>query len=96
VIVAADLKLLLSYLGFTLWISSALTVGSLFVLRRQLAEGVTPVWGYPYVPGLYVSLTLVLAAIAGSREPVQLAAALVTIASGSLAFFLLERTRRHR
>jgi hypothetical protein len=46
------------------------------------------VWGYPFTPVFYVLVTLVLAGIAGWREPVQLLAAVVTIVSGSVVYYL--------
>lgn len=93
VIVIADLKDLLSYLGFTLSISAALTVASLFVLRtRQGAEAV-PVPGYPLTPAVFVITTLILAALAGQRNPAELAAALITILSGSAVFFIVKKLR---
>jgi APA family basic amino acid/polyamine antiporter len=89
VIAAADIKNLLSYLGFTLSLSAALTVASLFVLRRRGTD--IAVWGYPFTPALYVLATLILAGMAGWRSPVELIAALITILSGSAVFALLKR-----
>lgn len=94
VILAADLKTLLSYLGFTLSLSSALTVASLFFLARRGHEDFRPGWGYPVVPAVYIFVTLVLAMIAAARAPAQFTAALVTIASGSLVYYLLQYSRR--
>lgn len=91
-ILVADLKELLSYLGFTLSLSSALTVASVFVLARREGGRFRPSVGHPVVPAVYVAATLALAALAGQREPAQLAAAIVTIASGWGAYLLLRRT----
>jgi len=87
VIALADLRGLLGYLGFTLSISSALTVVSLFVIAARHGRSAVVVWGYPVTPVLYVAVTLLLAGIAGWREPVQLLAALVTIVSGSIVYY---------
>lgn len=92
VILVADLKELLSYLGFTLSLSAALTVASVFVLARREGDRFRPSPGHPVVPAVYVAATLGLAALAGLREPAQLAAALVTIASGWGAYLLRRRT----
>lgn len=86
-ILVSDLRGLLGYLGFTLSISAALSVASLFVIARREGRGALAVWGYPLTPLLYVLATLVLAALAGRREPLQLLAALVTIVSGSVVFY---------
>ena len=86
-ILLSDLRGLLSYLGFTLSISAALSVASLFVIARREGRQSIVVWGYPFTPIFYVAATLLLAAIAGRREPVQLLAALITIVSGSVVYY---------
>lgn len=87
VISLSDLRGLLSYLGFTLSISGALTVSSLFVLARRHGRSAVSVWGYPVTPAFYVTATLVLAIIAGRRSPVELLTAVITIASGCVVFY---------
>jgi len=86
-ILLSDLRGLLGYLGFTLSISAALSVASLFVLARREGHGSVAVWGYPWTPLFYVLATLTLAVLAGRREPMQLLAAVVTIVSGSVVFY---------
>jgi APA family basic amino acid/polyamine antiporter len=86
-ILLSDLRGLLGYLGFTLSISAALSVASLFVIARREGRRAIAVWGYPLTPIFYVAATLILAAIAGRREPIQLLAALITIASGSVVYY---------
>ena len=86
-ILLSDLRGLLGYLGFTLSISAALSVASLFVIARREGRGSVAVWGYPLTPVFYVAATLVLAVIAGRREPMQLLAAVITIVSGSVVFY---------
>jgi APA family basic amino acid/polyamine antiporter len=87
VIAMSDLRGLLSYLGFTLSLSAALSVASLFVIAKREGRQAVSVWGYPFTPLFYVLVTLVLAGIAGWREPVQLLAAVVTIVSGSVVYY---------
>ncbi len=86
-ILLSDLRGLLSYLGFTLSISAALSVASLFVIARREGRHAVSVWGYPFTPIFYVAATLVLAVIAGRREPVQLVAAIITLVSGSVVYY---------
>jgi len=86
-ILISDLRGLLGYLGFTLSISAALSVASLFVIARREGRRAVAVWGYPFTPLFYVLVTLILAGIAGSREPRQLLAAVITIVSGSLVYY---------
>ena len=86
-IALADLRGLLSYLGFTLSMSAALTVGSLFLIAKREGRRAVAVWGYPLTPAFYVASTLILAGIAGRRQPVELLTALITIASGSVVYY---------
>jgi len=87
----SDLRGLLGYLGFTLSISAALSVASLFILAKREGRQAIAVPGYPFTPLFYVIVTLVLAGIAGARDPMQLLAAVVTIVSGSVVYFLVKR-----
>jgi amino acid transporter len=86
----SDLRSLLGYLGFTLSISAALSVASLFILAKREGRQAIAVPGYPYTPLFYVIVTLVLALIAGSRDPMQFLAAVVTIVSGSVVYYALK------
>jgi APA family basic amino acid/polyamine antiporter len=86
-IMVSDLRGLLSYLGFTLSISAALSVSSLFVIAAREGRRAIKVWGYPFTPIFYVLATLILAGIAGSREPTQFLAAIITIASGAVVYY---------
>jgi amino acid transporter len=86
-IVMSDLRGLLGYLGFTLSISAALSVASLFIIARREGRQAVAVWGYPFTPLFYVLVTLILAGIAGSRQPGQLLAAVITIVSGSVVYY---------
>lgn len=83
----SDLRGLLSYLGFTLSISAALSVASLFVIAAREGRHAVSVWGFPVTPLFYVLATLILAGIAGSRQPMQLLAAVITIVSGSAVYY---------
>lgn len=87
VITIADLKDLLSYLGFTLSMTAALTVAALFVVHKREGRRAVAVWGYPVTPIVYVGATLLLAGIAGSRSPIELLTAVITIVSGSVVFY---------
>jgi APA family basic amino acid/polyamine antiporter len=87
VIALADLRTLLGYLGFTLSLSAALSVASLFIVAKREGRQAISVPGYPLTPLFYVVVTLALAAIAGSRDPMQLLAAVVTIVSGSVVYY---------
>lgn len=86
VVVIAKLEVLLSYLGFTLTLSAALTVASLFVLRARDGAIRVPVPGYPWVPGFYVIATLACAILAAAHRPHEALVGLLTIGCGLLAW----------
>jgi APA family basic amino acid/polyamine antiporter len=85
----AELRELLSYLGFTLGLSAALTVASLFLVARRVAG----LRGYPWAPLIFVLFTLLFAALAANRNPREMLAALVTIGSGAGLYLSLARRR---
>ncbi|MEQ8235084.1 MAG: amino acid permease [Gammaproteobacteria bacterium] len=91
VILVTGLETLLSYLGFTLAVTSALTVAALFVLARR--DGVAPMRGYPWLPLVYVGATLVLAALSAWQRPLEPLAGLATGALGLVAWWLARRRR---
>ncbi len=83
----SDLRGLLSYLGFTLSVSAALTVASLFLIAKREGRAAVAVWGYPFTPAFYVLATLILAALAGRRSPIELLTMVITLVSGSLVYY---------
>lgn len=91
VIHVASLRQLLSYLGLTLSLSAALTVATLFVLRARGEKLNVPF--YPWPPLIFVAGTLLVAAIAGWRNPVELLVALATLAIGGI-FYLFVPARQ--
>jgi APA family basic amino acid/polyamine antiporter len=90
VIAFSNLKGLLTYLGLTLSLSAALTVVSLFVLRRREEKQIV-VTGYPFTPALYVGATLLFALLAVRRNPWEVAGTVATIVSGLVVYFLMRR-----
>lgn len=93
-VLVSELQQLLSYLGFTLSLSAAAAVAGLFVVHARAGAPPVASGAYPWVPALYVAASLGLAALAAGRNPVELAAALVTLASGAVLYALIDRRRR--
>jgi APA family basic amino acid/polyamine antiporter len=86
VIGLSDLRELLSYLGFTLSVSAALTVSTLFLIRRREGAAALPVPFYPLPPVLFVGSTLLFATLAAFRNPWECVAGVVTIFGGWLVY----------
>jgi APA family basic amino acid/polyamine antiporter len=91
VVWASGLRELLGYVGFTLGISAAATVGALVVLRRREGPERVPVRGYPWVPGVFVLATLGAAGFMAVREPLQAGMGLLTVALGLPVYGLMHR-----
>ena len=81
----SELRDLLSYLGFTLSISLALTVSTLFVRHIRWGERPDSIF-YPVVPVLFVLATLLFAYLSSQSNQTQLLAFLATIMVGAIAY----------
>ena len=86
---------LLGAIGFALGVSASATVVGLMVLRvREGAERV-PIPGYPWIPGLFVTVNLGAALLMASREPLRAAVAFAVLAAGVAAYGVFgSRTQR--
>jgi APA family basic amino acid/polyamine antiporter len=93
VVLVSDLQSLLGYLGLTLSLSAALTVSCVFLLRRRQGAASIPVTGSIVLPAFYVLATVGLAILASSRQPVEWAAAGITVASGLIVYAVMRRNR---
>lgn len=83
------LRELLSYLGFTLGLSAAATVATLFVIVRRDPSRARALPGYPWAPTIFVLFTFLFAALAATVNPWEMLAALATIASGVLLYVVV-------
>jgi APA family basic amino acid/polyamine antiporter len=92
VIRVSTLQGLLNYLGFTLSLSTAATVASLFVLKRRQPPGqrVASSW-FLALPAMYIVAIVGLALVAASGDPHQLTGTAATVVSGMLAYWLVRQ-----
>jgi len=84
-VLVADLRALMSYLGFTLSLCLALAVSSLFIRHWRLAERPASKW-YPAAPLVFVLCTVSFAVLSALNEPRQFYAAIPTVVMGGLAY----------
>ena len=86
-VLIADLRGLLSYLGLTLSLCLALAVSSLFV--QHWRNGIRPQskW-YPMAPFVFVVCTVSFSVLTAINEPKQLLVALPTLVVGSIMYLL--------
>ena len=89
VIYISTLKQLLSYLGFTLSLSSALTVASLFWIKPRAGQ---PIW-IRIAAFVYVASTLFIATLAASKSPWESGYGLLTILAGLLLYAVIRNRR---
>ncbi len=88
----AGLRELLDYVGFLLGLSTAATVCCLFLptWRARLAPKVV---GYPFVPLVFVAVTLGSSAFMIQREPRESALGAVTLVAGAIVYRFLPVAR---
>ncbi|MGO8930335.1 MAG: APC family permease [Limisphaerales bacterium] len=85
---------LLTYIGFTLGLSTAATVVGLIRIRLQEGSQIR-VPGWPWVPGSFLLVTLAITGFAIARRPKESLAGLATLLLGLLAWAIAE-SRRNR
>ncbi len=86
---------LLTYIGFTLGLSTAATVTGL--MRIRLREGSqVRVPGWPWVPGSFLLATLAITGFAIAQRPRESLAGFATILLGLLAWAIAESRRNQR
>ncbi|MCA1639025.1 MAG: amino acid permease [Acidobacteria bacterium] len=93
VVAFSTLKNLLSYLGFTLSLSAALTVFCLFLIPKAESQSVK-IPGYSFAPALFVGATVFLASLAVWRNPAELIATFLTVLSGITLYFILKHRNK--
>jgi APA family basic amino acid/polyamine antiporter len=92
-VVTSSFESLLTYIGFTLSLSAALTVSGVFVLRRR-QPGLTrryKAWGYPITPLIFIVFSVWMITHALIEQPVQAIAGLITIIIGLLLYAIMRQ-----
>lgn len=83
---------LLTYIGFTLSLSTAATVIGLIRLRRR--EGAAfAVPGWPWVPGVFLAGVVGMTTLAVAPRPMEALLGLATLVVGGIAWVLMPRRR---
>lgn len=87
----SSLRDLLGYIGYTLSLSTALTIMGLFVLRRREGAPAVPIPGYPWVPGLFVIATVFIGIRSMTLLPWNTLFGVLTPLSGLVVYFAMKR-----
>ena len=84
------------YAIFGLWIFYGLTTASVFIFRRRIPDAARPyrAWGYPFVPVLFLLVTLWLLGSTLQHTPVQALVGLGLIALGLPVYWYWSRYNR--
>ena len=86
----SGLRELLSYIGFTLSLSTAACVAALMRLRSRQGPEVW-VLGYPWLPALYVVATVAIGVFFAIESPELFGLGAATVAAGIPLYFVLRR-----
>jgi len=83
-IVSSSFEAVLTYLGFTLTLSSFVTVLGVFVDRARHPERSRPykTWGYPVVPVIFLAIALWILVFVFRGSPIESGIGLATVAVG--------------
>jgi APA family basic amino acid/polyamine antiporter len=81
---------LLTYVGFMLGLNTAATVLGLIRLRRREGPAM-PVWGWPWVPVLFLLFVLATSTLAVLQRPLESAAGLALTLVGLAAYRVKNR-----
>jgi APA family basic amino acid/polyamine antiporter len=87
------LRELLSYLGFTLGLSTVVTVACLFITVKRKQTEYSGLPGYPWAPVIFIFSTLLFAGLAATRNPTEMLAAVVTILVAVILYALFGKTK---
>jgi len=92
-VVTSSFESLLTYIGFTLSLSAALTVSGVFVLRRRQPRSAKQykAWGYPVTPLIFIVFSGWMVVHALIEQPAQAIAGLITITIGLILYGIMRR-----
>ncbi len=85
---------LLIYIGFTLNIFAALTVFSVFRMRRQHKSYIKVCRGYPVTPFIFLVFTLWMTVWSIHSQPVSALAGMGTLVSGYIIYLMLDKKKK--
>ena len=66
-------------------------MAALFLAVRRAPGRRHELPGYPWAPAVFVAFTLLFAALAARVNPVEMLAALATLGSGAVLYFIIRR-----
>ena len=97
-VLSAQADALVNYTGFALVLFSGVAVVALFVLRAREPHAPRPfrTWGYPWLPGLYVLVSVGILVNGLIERPAPTGAGVLVIAAGLPLYFWFRRQAARR
>lgn len=94
-VLTSTFETVITYLGFTLTLSSFLTVLGVFVHRMRFPDVPRPykTWGYPVTPLIFLAISLWMLSYIFLDKPVESMAGLATIALGLPVYFIANKNK---
>ncbi|MEA5596778.1 APC family permease [Rivularia sp. UHCC 0363] len=94
-ILTSSFQAVITYLGFTLTLSSFITVLGIFVHRLRYPEAPRPyqTWGYPFTPIIFLAISLWMLVFILIDKPVESLTGLGTVAIGLVVYFFAAKNK---
>ena len=94
-VITSTFEAVITYLGFTLTLSSFLTVLGVFVHRIRFPDVPRPykTWGYPVTPVIFLAISLWMLIYIFLGKPAESLAGLTTIALGLPVYFIASKKK---
>ena len=94
-LITSSFETIITYLGFTLTLSSFMTVLGVFIYRLRYPELPRPyqTWGYPFTPIIFLAMSLWILVFLLFSKPIESFAGMGTLAVGLLVYFLGEKSK---
>ena len=94
-ILTSSFEAVLTYLGFTLTLSSFMTVLGVFVSRFRYPEAHRPyqTWGYPFTPLIFLAISLWMLVYLLIDKPVESLTGMGTLLVGLIVYFVASKNK---
>ncbi|BDA65983.1 amino acid permease-associated region [Calothrix sp. PCC 7716] len=92
-LITSSFEAVITYLGFTLNLSSFITVLGVFVYRLRYPDAPRPylTWGYPITPIIFLAISLWILVFILMNKPVESLAGIGTLFIGAIVYLLVAR-----
>jgi len=96
-VISSTFEMVIYYIGFTLTLSSFLTVLGVFVLRIKKPDlpRIYKTWGYPVTPIIYLIVTAWMMIYVVKDKPIAVIFSLITISIGAIVYFINKKIEKN-